>query len=142
MDIGARTTQILTLDNRLVIVPNSIMGNSQVENYTSPDPSFRVDLSLGIAYGSDIDQALETIEVAILSVEGIMQDKPPLVDFLEFGDSAMLFRVIYWLDSYLDIRIRTKVNKAIVKALDEAGIEMPPTTYDVNLAYKDSSKES
>ena len=138
-DIGARTTQILTLDNRLVIVPNSIMGNSQVENFTSPDPTFRVDFSLGIAYGSDIDQALEVIEAAILSVEGIKQDKPPLVDFFEFGDSAMIFRIIYWLDSYLDIRIKTKVNKAIVEALDEAGIEMPPTTYDINLAYKDGS---
>lgn len=141
-DIGARTTQIRTLDNRLVIVPNSIMGNSQVENYTSSDPSYRVDVSLGIAYGSDIDQVIEILEGAILSVEGINNSEPPLVNFLEFGDSAMVFQIFYWLESYLDIRLRTKVNKAIIEALEEVHIEMPFTTYDINLAYKERLADS
>jgi len=141
-DISARTTQIRTLDNRLVIVPNSIMGNSQVENYTSSDPSYRVDVSLGIAYGSDIDQVIEILEGAILSVEGINNSEPPLVNFLEFGDSAMVFQIFYWLESYLDIRLRTKVNKAIIEALEEVHIEMPFTTYDINLAYKERLADS
>jgi small-conductance mechanosensitive channel len=135
--IGARTTQIRTIDNRRVIVPNSIIGNSQVENYTGPDPSLRMEVSLGIAYGSDIDQVLEIMSNAILSVPGVMDNQPPVVEFREFGDSAMIFRALYWLNNYRDIRLRTQVNRSIYMALTEANIEMPFVTYDVNLAYKD-----
>jgi small-conductance mechanosensitive channel len=135
--IGSRTTQIRTIDNRLVIVPNSIIGRSQVENFTYPDPSYRVEVSLGIGYGSDIDQVIEIITNAMLRVPGIMESKPPFVDFLEFGDSAMIFRAYYWLETYEDLRLRTQVNKSISDALEEANVEMPFVTYDVNLAYKE-----
>lgn len=134
--IGLRTTQIRTIDNRLVIVPNSAIGRSQVESFTYPDPSYRIEVSLGIGYGSDIDQVLEIINQAILSVPGLMESKPPFVDFFEFGDSAMIFRAYYWLKTYKDYRLRTQVNKSISQALNEANIEMPFVTYDVNLAYK------
>jgi small-conductance mechanosensitive channel len=140
--IGARTTQIRTIDNRRVIVPNSIIGNSQVENYTGPDPSLRMEVSLGIAYGSDIDQVLEIMSNAILSVPGVMENQPPVVEFREFGDSAMIFRALYWLNNYRDIRLRTQVNRSIYMALTEANIEMPFVTYDVNLAYKDHPRDN
>jgi small-conductance mechanosensitive channel len=140
--IGARTTQIRTIDNRRVIVPNSIIGNSQVENYTGPDPSLRMEVSLGIAYGSDIDQVLEIMSNAILSVPGVMDNQPPVVEFREFGDSAMIFRALYWLNNYRDIRLRTQVNRSIYMALTEANIEMPFVTYDVNLAYKDHPRDN
>jgi small-conductance mechanosensitive channel len=135
--IGSRTTQIRTIDNRLVIIPNSIIGRSQVENFTYPDPSYRVEVSLGIGYGSDIDQVIEIITNAMLRVPGIMESKPPFVDFVEFGDSAMIFRAYYWLKTYEDLRLRTQVNKSISDALEEANVEMPFVTYDVNLAYKE-----
>ncbi|HUV91936.1 MAG TPA: hypothetical protein VMV80_02525 [Anaerolineales bacterium] len=85
---------------------------------------------------------IEILEGAILSVEGINNSEPPLVNFLEFGDSAMVFQIFYWLESYLDIRLRTKVNKAIIEALEEVHIEMPFTTYDINLAYKERLADS
>ena len=134
--IGARTTRIRTLDNRLVIVPNSIIGKNQVENYSYPDPSYRIDVSLGIGYDSDIDHVIKTIEQAILSVDEIMKNPAPIVALVEFGDSAMIFRAMYWLKSYQDIQRRTDVNKAIYQALKEEKIDMPYITYDVNLVYK------
>jgi small-conductance mechanosensitive channel len=139
-DIGSRTTRIRTLDNRLVIVPNSLIGNSQVENYTHPDPSFGIDISLGIAYGSDIDRVIDIITRAILSIQDLLHEKEPIVDFVEFGDSAMVFRVVYWLKTYKDIRLRSQVNQSIIGALSESGIELPFVTYDVNLAYKDQNE--
>lgn len=135
--IGSRTTRIRTLDNRLVIVPNSTIVNNKVETYTSTNPEYQVVLSLGIGYGSDIDQVLEIIKQAIMSVSGVMESKPPIVDFLEFGDSAMNFRAVYWLENYTDLNPRTQVNKIISQALLAANIDMPFTTYDINLAYKE-----
>ena len=142
--IGARTTRIRTLDNRLVIIPNSVIGRTQVENYTYPDPSYRISLSLGIGYGSDVDQVVKTIKEAIQSTPGIMKSKPPSVEFVEFGNSAMLFTAMYWLNSYKDINqgIRTQVNKSIATALDAVNIEMPFITYDINLANKNISPDT
>ena len=136
VDIGSRTTRIRTLDNRLVIVPNSIIGRNQIENYTYTDPSTMVITTIGVAYGSDIDQVLDLIEKTASSVPDILHTKPPLVEFYEFGDSAIIMRVIYWLKSYDDFLVKTQVNKAIYQALTEANIEIPSATYDINLAYK------
>jgi MscS family membrane protein len=140
-DIGSRTTKIRTLDDRLVIVPNSVIGNSQIINFTDPDPKFRVDITLGIGYGYDIDHVIETIINAISSVENILKDPAPFVRLIEFGDSAIIFRAYYWLKSYKDIQIKTIVNKAIYQAITEANIDMPFITYDVNLSYKESPPE-
>ena len=135
--IGMRTTRIRTLDNRLVIVPNSVIGRNQIENYTYPDPSYRVDISVGIGYGSDLDLVEEMIENAVLSVSGLLEGQVPFVEMNEFGDSALIYRVRYWLKSYTDVQLQTEVNKAIYQALTAANIEMPFITYDVNLSYKE-----
>jgi small-conductance mechanosensitive channel len=135
--IGMRTTRIRTLDNRLVIVPNAVIGRSQVENFTYPDPSVRVDISVGIGYGSDLELVERTIEGAVLSVPGILHEKEPFIELSEFGDSAMIYRVRYWLKNYNDIRLQTEVKKAIYQALTEADVDMPFITYDVNVSYKD-----
>lgn len=140
--IGSRTTQIRALDNRLVIVPNSIIGRSQVENFTKTDPSYRVEISFGVSYESDIDQVIKIVTSAILEVPGILKEKAPIVDFIQFGDSAMIFRALYWLKTYEDYPLRTQVNKAISTALNNAKIELPFVTYDVNLAYKNPPNSS
>lgn len=134
--VGSRTTRIRTLDNRLVVIPNSVIVSSQIETYTYSNPSYRILLKLGISYGADIEKTLQIIKQAILSVPGVLESKPPVVDFIEFGDSAMIFRAIYWLESYNNLSPRTQVNKAISQALMAANIEMPFTTYDINLTYK------
>ena len=139
--IGMRTTRIRTVDNRLVIVPNSVIGRNQVENYTYPDPSYRVDIAVGIGYDSDLELVEKTIEEAVLSVPGLLEDKDPFVALDEFGDSALIYRVQYWLRSYNDIRLQTEVHKIIYRALTDANIEMPFITYDINLAYKDADTQ-
>lgn len=133
--IGPRTTRIRTIDNRLVIVPNSVIGRNQIENYTFPDPSIQMNVEVGIGYGTDIDQAAEIIKRAIHDIPDVMQTRPPVVIFNEFGDSAMIFRVLYWLKSYKDIRLKSEVHKAIYNALSEAEVDMPFPTYDVHVSY-------
>ena len=134
MAIGTRTTRIRTRDNRLVIVPNSSISKNQVVNYTYPDPRYRVQIEIGIGYDADIDEVRRIIEDAVRQVDGVEADKPVDALFLEFGDSAMVFRVRWWIDSYTDTRrMFDKVNEAMYKALDAAGVNMPFTTYDVNV---------
>lgn len=134
VEIGARTTRIRTRDNRLVIVPNSKIGRSQVVNYTYPDPRYRIEALVGISYDSDIERARRLMIETVQGVEGVLPDRPVQALLDELGESTLQFRVRWWSHSYADTRyVRDRVLTALYTALSEAGIEMPFTTYDINL---------
>ncbi|MGD8402188.1 MAG: mechanosensitive ion channel family protein [Anaerolineales bacterium] len=126
VDIGLRSTRIRTRDNRMVIVPNSVIGKSLIVNYSYPDTQYRIQIHVGVAYGSDIEETRQVLIEAVSKVEGVLSDHPVEALFLEFGDSALIFRVRWWLDSYIDTRrMFDSVNTAMYNALNEAGIEIP-----------------
>jgi len=133
VDIGLRSTRIRTRDNRMVIVPNSVIGKSLIVNHSYPDTQYRIQIHVGIAYGTDIEHARKTIIEAVRSVEGVLADHPVEALFLEFGDSALIFRVRWWLESYEDTRrMFDRVNTAIYNALRQEGIEIPFPQYEVH----------
>jgi small-conductance mechanosensitive channel len=137
VEIGMRTTRIRTRDNRMVIVPNSEISNNQVVNYTYPDPRYRVQIDIGIGYGQDIEYVRKIIHDTVREIPGILKEKPVDALYNEMGDSSMTFRVRWWIKSYEDTRrIYDRVNTALQNALDEAGVDMPFITYDVNLNPK------
>jgi small-conductance mechanosensitive channel len=134
VEIGTRTTRIRTLDNRMVVVPNSKIGKNQVVNYSYPDPRYRIETEVSIAYGSDLDQVREVLKEAVTGIEGVLPGKPVDALLVELGDSALKFRVRWWIESFTDTRnIYDLVHDAIYDALNAAGIESPFNTYDVNL---------
>mgnify|MGYP001826872879 CR=1 FL=1 len=134
VEIGMRTTKIRTRDNRMVIVPNSEISNNQVVNYTYPDPRYRVQVDIGIGYGQDIEFVRKIIHDTVRDLPGILEDKPVDVLYNEMGDSSMTFRVRWWIKSYEDTRrVYDRVNTALQNTLDEAGVDMPFITYDVNI---------
>jgi small-conductance mechanosensitive channel len=138
VEIGTRSTRIRTRDNRLVIVPNSAIAKDQVVNYTYPDPRYRVQIELGIDYDSDLKLARETAIDAVRHVEGVLPDKPVDALFVDFGDSTITFRIRWWIDSYVDTRrMFDKVNEALLTGFNEAKINMPNITYDLNLKVDD-----
>ena len=128
-DIGLRTTRIRTRDNRMVILPNSLINGNQVVNYTYPDPRYRIETTVGIAYGTDRGLARQTITDAVRQVEGVLTDMPVEALYIEMGNSAMVFRVRWWIESYVDtLAMFDRVHDALQDALDAAGIEMPYPT--------------
>jgi small-conductance mechanosensitive channel len=134
VEIGTRSTRIRTRDNRLVIVPNSAIAKDQVVNYSYPDPRYRVQIEVGIDYDSDLKLAREAAIAAVKDVEGVLLDKPIDALFLDFGDNTIVFRIRWWIDSYVDTRrMFDKVNEALLNGFNEAGIKMPNMTYDLNL---------
>ncbi len=139
IDIGLRSSRVRTRDNRMVIVPNSVMAKSLLVNYTYPDTTYRIQIELPISYGADVEHARETIIEAVRGVEGVEPDRKVEALFLHFGDSGMIFRVRWWLDSFVDTRrMFDSVNTAIIKALDKAGIEIPNPVRDLNHKIGDS----
>jgi MscS family membrane protein len=134
LDIGLRSARIRTRDNRMVIVPNSLIAKSLVVNYSYPNDEYRLQVHIDVAYGSDLELARQTMIEAVKGVEDVLSERKVEALFLEFGDSALIFRVRWWLDSYVDTRrMFDKVNTAIYNALNEAGVEMPFPQMDVHI---------
>jgi small-conductance mechanosensitive channel len=133
-EIGLRTTRIRTRDNRMVIVPNSIIGANQVINYSYPDPRYRIQTHVGIGYGADLEAARQLMVDTVRQVEGVLPDQPVDALYIEMGDSARIIRVRWWIESYVDTRrMLDRVHTAVERALDEAGIEMPFPTQSIRL---------
>lgn len=133
-EIGLRTTRIRTRDNRVVIVPNSVIGANQVINYSYPDPRYRIQTHVGIGYGADLEAARQIIVDTVRQVEGVLPDRPVDALYVEMGDSARIIRVRWWIESYIDTRrMLDRVHTAMEHALDEAGIEMPFPTQSISL---------
>jgi small-conductance mechanosensitive channel len=125
--IGLRSTRLLTRDDVEVTLPNSYIANSKVVNESGgPYEKTRVAIVVGVAYGSDIDRVREVLHGAAESVEFVVSDPAPRVQFIEMGDSALLFRVQGWVDQpAMRGRCIDGMNTAVYKALGQANIEIP-----------------
>jgi small-conductance mechanosensitive channel len=143
VDIGLRTTRIRTRDNRMVIVPNSVISKNQVVNYTFPDPRYRIQTHIGIGYGSNIEEVRTLIVETVRQVDGILPDKPVDSLYIEMGDSAMIFRVRWWIESYEDTRrMFDRVNTALQNEFDAHGIHTPYPIHTMNLQVDRKTAEN
>jgi MscS family membrane protein len=125
--IGLRSTRLLTRDDVEITLPNAHIANAKVINESGgPYEKTRVAISVGVAYGSDVDRVREVLLEAALSVECVVHDPAPRVRFVEMGDSALIFRVQGWIDEPVQRGICIDgLNTAIYRALGQAGIEIP-----------------
>jgi small-conductance mechanosensitive channel len=123
-EVGLRSTRIMTRDNRLVSVPNSVIGKGLVVNYSDPNTRYRVETHLGIAYGTDIEKARAIMIAAVKAEDWVMQEQAIEALLLEFGESALIFRVRCWIEHYVETRrVIDKMNSALYKALNEGEIK-------------------
>jgi small-conductance mechanosensitive channel len=134
IDIGLRSTRILTRDNRVIILPNSIVGNNQVMNYSYPDPRVRSETDLCVGYDSDLEEVRRLIIETIESVEGVLDYRPVDALYIEMAPSGIVFRVRWWIESYQETRRNLdQVHTALQSAFDQAGIAFAPRTQSVKL---------
>ena len=126
-DIGLQSTRVRTRDNRMVVVPNSVIGKNLVVNHSYPSTVYRVQTHVNVGYGADIAYARQVMIDAVRAQDWVMQDERIEALFLQFGESAMVFRVRCWNEHYVETRrIMDKLNTCLYDALHEANIEMPP----------------
>ena len=125
-DIGLRSTRILTRDNRLVVIPNSVIGKNLIVNHSIPNSMFRVQTHVSVAYGVDIDHVRRVMVEAVAAQDWVMKGKPVEALFLEFQDSGLMFRVRCWIETFVETRRAIdRLNTCLYKALTEADIEIP-----------------
>jgi MscS family membrane protein len=134
LDIGLRTTRIRTRDNRVIILPNSIIGSSQVMNYSYPDPSYRNETHLCVGGDADLRAIRRLIVDTVAGVDGVLTDRPIDALYIEMGDYGVIFRVRWWIGTYEKRRRNLdQVHTALQAAFDEAGIPFASTTQNITL---------
>ena len=131
--VGIRSTTLLTRDEVLVTVPNSVLNAARIVNESAPQRRKRIRVPIGVAYGTDIDE-FEELVVDLALAESLVLDSPkPRMRFRAFGDSALQYELLCWVNGPTrSARAIHELNRAIYKALGEAGIEIPYPRRDVS----------
>ena len=133
-DISLNTTELATLDNVQVIVPNANVWGSVISNYSVYDTR-RAEWTFGVSYGSNLAKAERVIRDAILSDPRALSDPEPFIQVSNLGDSSVDFLVRVWCASGDKFAFETDMTRKVKEALDAAGIEIPfPTRTMIQVA--------
>lgn len=131
-EIELFTIELTTLDNRRIIVPNSAVFGSVIENFTAHDTR-RVDVPVGTDYGADLEKVRAVLEGVPAKVPGALAEPAPQIFLAALGGSSIDWQLRIWskTEDYWD------VHQAIIlqtkKALDAAGVGIPFPQTDVHL---------
>jgi small-conductance mechanosensitive channel len=121
-------------------VPNANLISNEVINWTLSDPHRRLELPIGVAYGTDPHKVIEVLKKVAIAHPAIMETPEPDVYFLGFGDSSLDFELRGWIASFEEtVAVKTDLNLGINDALAEAGIEIPFPQRDLHLRSVDAS---
>ena len=132
--ISLRSTVVVTNENLAVIMPNSKLVQNKFINYSYGTQNVRLNISIGVAYGSDLDKVRTALLEAARSVKEVMTEPPPDVHFSGFGDSALNLQIRVWVNEPRDhTTIGSKVNFAIDQAFRKYDIEIPFPQRDIRI---------
>ena len=132
--IRIRSTTIRNWDQQELLVPNKEFITGRLLNWTLTDPVARILISVGIAYGSDVERAMKIMLRSAEQHERILEEIPPLVTFESFGDNSLDLKLRCYIGS-MDYRLQTlsELNLFINRELDAAGIVIAFPQRDIHL---------
>ena len=96
-EIKLRTSLIRTRDGIFIVVPNNRVVNEKVINWSTNTKITRFNVGVGVAYGSDVEKVKEFLLQSVKENEMISKRPNPIVFFNDFGDSALMFEVHFWV---------------------------------------------
>jgi potassium efflux system protein len=135
--IGLRSSTVKALDGAEVIVPNESLISREVVNWTLSDRKRRVEVKVGVAYGTDPHRVIEILRRVALEHRDETVGIDPEVRFDAFGESSLDFTLQFWAKSFADsIVLKSEVGLAVHDALVAAGIEIPFPQRDVHIVSK------
>jgi len=133
-EIRLRTTRALTRDDKVIIIPNHQFLTDSIYNYTQNHKSTRENVKVGVAYGSDVVLVTKILENIASEQKGVLKDPKPFVLFEDFGDSALLFSINFFInDSYGDPKIKSAMRYMIDAKFREHNISIPFPQRDVHM---------
>ena len=131
--IGIRSTRLLTRGDVEITIPNAVMGNSRISNESGgPHEKYRLNIKVGVAYGSDIDQVRAVLMDVAENENEVCHEPEPRVRFRSFGNSSLDIELLCWVEiPEVRGRVLDSLNTTIYKRFNVEGIEIPYSKHDV-----------
>lgn len=133
-EINIRSTKIRTLNNISIIVPNTEFVSNNVVNYSHGDPTFRLDIEVGVSYSSNLDDVLKALNEVAEEHTEILRNPKHQVHLRAFGDSSWDMQLRVWVPNVKErYLLRNELNQAIVRKFEKYGIEIPFPQRDLHV---------
>lgn len=135
IDIGMRSTTVVTGDNISVIVPNSKFISENVTNWSFTDGIVRFGIPVGVAYGTDARRVEQILLDVARDNPDVMEDPDPKVRFTEFGSNSLRFELSVWADTENVVKpqLVSDLNMAIYDQFAVNNIEIPYPQLDIHM---------
>ncbi|MCJ7726996.1 MAG: mechanosensitive ion channel family protein [Acidimicrobiia bacterium] len=133
--IGLRSTRLLTLDDVEISIPNGVMGATKIVNEAGGPPArYRIRTSVGVAYGSDVDQVGRVLVGVAADHPKVRKDPGPRARFREFGASSLDFELLCWISDPADRGlVLHEMNSEIYRRFQSEGIVIPFPQQDIHI---------
>ena len=122
--IGLFTTELATIDNRKVIIPNGKIFESVITNFAGYDTR-RVDLVFGVSYGDDLDKAMALIKSEVDKDARVMSDPEPVIAVDNLGQSSVDIICRVWVARADYFPLKWTLIKAVKERFDAEGVSIP-----------------
>jgi len=133
-EIGMRATTLTTFEGADVVVPNGTLLSEKLINWTLSNMNRRLDVAVGVAYGTDPKKVLDLLMEVTKSTSGVAAEPEPTILFAGFGASSLDFSIRAWTNDFADwVRIRSNLTVRVHDAIVEAGIEIPFPQQDLHV---------
>jgi len=126
------TTKLITIDNKAIFVPNAHFTQNAVTNYTREDIR-RVDIAIGVAYSSKVDDVKKAIDNIIKANNAILEEPEYFVGLINFGDNSVNFTVRVWVKTENYWNVYFFINEQIKSEFEKQHIEIPYPQLDVHI---------
>jgi potassium efflux system protein len=140
LSIGLRSSIVRSFDGAEVIVPNGNLISNQMINWTRSDTNRRMDIRVGVAYGTDPEKVLAILEQVANEHKMVDKKLTPRAFFVGFGESSLDFRLLAWTDIEHRLMVESEMNVAINRNLANAGIEIPFPQRDLHIRSDDTKE--
>jgi len=140
-EVGLRSTKITSFDHELIIIPNTKLADSKIQNVALPEPKTRVAISFGVAYGTNIEKLKKIVLSEIKKIPHFISNPEPVIRFLEMGSSSLNFKTYFFVDHF-EHRANAidEANTRIYNALNKNNISIPFPQMDIHVFDKSKTK--
>lgn len=136
-EIKLRTTRVVTRNNRVMVIPNHKFMLETLFNWTQNTTTNREQVSVGVAYGSDVNLVKKILEDCAKNTNGVVENEPISVLFEDFADSSLNFSVYFYVENGMQSpRIQSDIRFKIDAAFRQNNVTIPFPQRDVHLLNK------
>jgi MscS family membrane protein len=126
LQVGMRATRIHTLDDCILIVPNSLLIKEKLVNQSQPNRHVTTRIEVAVAYGTDLAKARELLVASARASTRLDPERAPVALVTRYGEFAVHLRLVFWVRDYLEQGLASsEIHEQIARRFAEAGIQIP-----------------